>query len=146
MAPYSSVTSARGGAAADSVEQGVDGAGGIGVEHEELAEVGVGVAEEFEAVLLGAGEGLLVAVDDAHGVVLDGAEGDEALADETLAGIGHGEFLEIGVDGRLRVAGQDAGGLPVVKVRGGAGVDVGGGVIGREALAEDQAHEVVGAE
>ena len=75
--------------------------GRIGVQHEELAEVRVGVAQQFQAVLLGTGEGLLVPVDDAGGIVFHRAQPDEALAHQPLAGVGHGEFLEVGKDAGL---------------------------------------------
>ena len=98
------------------VEQRVDGAVGVGVQHEELAEVRVGVAQQLQAVLLGPGERLLVAVDDAGGVVLDAAERDEALAHQALAGIGHREFLEVGEHAGLGIARQHAGRDPVLQM------------------------------
>ena len=107
MAPYSSVTSAMGGAGRP-VEQGVDGARRVGVQHEDGFEVGVGVLEQFHAVLLGTGEGLLVAEDDARGIFFHLAEGDEALADQALAGIGDDEFLEVGEHAGFGVARPDA--------------------------------------
>ncbi len=45
-------------------EGSIDLAGGVAVEHEELAEMGAGGAQEFQAVGLGLSEGLLVAMDD----------------------------------------------------------------------------------
>ena len=56
------------------------GEGGVGVEHVDLLAVGAGGLEEGEAVGLVLGEGLLVAVDDLVGVVVEVAEGDEAAA------------------------------------------------------------------
>ncbi len=56
------------------------GEGGVGVEHVDLLAVGAGGLEEGEAVGLVLGEGLLVAVDDFVGVVVEMAEGDEAAA------------------------------------------------------------------
>ena len=142
-APYSSVTSAIGAEAAASSSEGVDRAIRVGVQHEELAEVRVRVAEQLHAVLLWAGKGLLVAVHDVGGILFDAAEGDEALADEALTGVGNGELLEVRIDARFRVAREHAGGDPVVQMRGGAGVDVlGRGVLGL-ALAEDHPHEIV---
>ena len=49
------------------IEDGLDGAGGVGIEHEDLAEVGVGGLEKIEAVALGLGEGLLMTEDDLLG-------------------------------------------------------------------------------
>ncbi len=125
------------------IEQGVHGAGGVGIEHEDLAEVGVGVAQQLEAVLLGAGEGLLVAVNHAGGIVLHRSQRDEAFAHQVLAGVGDGEFLEIGEDAGLRVARQNAGGGPIVQVARGAGIDVVGVRIARAALAQNHAHQVI---
>ena len=113
------------------VEQRVDGARRIGVQHEDRFEVGVGVLEQFHAVLLGAGEGLLVAEDDAGGILFHLAERDEALAHQALAGIGHDEFLEIGEHAGLGIARPDAARDPLLHGAGGAGVDVVGVVIGR---------------
>ena len=63
------------------VEEQVVGLGfGVGVEHVDLLAVGAGGLEEGEAVGLVLGEGLLVAVDDLVGVVVELAEGDEAAA------------------------------------------------------------------
>ncbi len=56
------------------------GEGGVGVEHVDLLAVGAGGFEEGEAVGFVLGEGLLVAVDDLVGVVVEVAEGDEAAA------------------------------------------------------------------
>ena len=98
---------------------------GVGVEHVDLLAVGAGGLEEGEAVGLVLGEGLLVAIDDLVGVVVELAEGDEAaaLADFVCAGDGVG--LRVDVEGGLGLFFQDAFGAPVVEGRGGAGVDVG---------------------
>ena len=70
-----------GGGAPVGVEDEVfGGEGGVGVEHVDLLAVGAGGFEEGEAVGLVLGEGLLVAVDDLVGVVVEVAEGDEAAA------------------------------------------------------------------
>ena len=108
MAPYSSVTSAMGGESGGLIEQIVDRARRIGVQHEDRFEVSVGVLEQFHAVLLGTGEGLLVAEDDARRILFHLAERDEALADQSLAGIGDDEFLEIGEHAGFGVARPDA--------------------------------------
>ena len=62
-----------------SGEQGFDLAG-VFVEHENLAKMGAGGAEQVEAISLGLGEGLFVAEDDAGGIILNAAQGDEAAA------------------------------------------------------------------
>ena len=127
------------------IEQGVDGAGRVGIEHEDGFEVGVGVLEQLHAVLLGTGEGLLVAEDDARGVVFHLAEGDEALADEALAGIGNDEFLEVGEHAGFGIARPDAAQDPLLHGAGGAGVDIFGFAVAGAALSEDDAHQIVGA-
>ena len=68
------------GGAAAVVENLLHAAGGIGVEHEDLAEVGARGLEQVEAVALGLGERLLMAEDDLVGIVVKLAEGDEAAA------------------------------------------------------------------
>ena len=65
-------------------------------------------AQQLQAVLLGAGERLLVAVHHAGGIILHRAQGDEALAHQALARIRHGEFLEVREHARLGVARQNA--------------------------------------
>ncbi len=69
---------------AGSEDQFFGGEGGVGVEHVDLLAVGAGGFEEGEAVGLVLGKGLLVAVDDLVGVVVEVAEGDKAAA---LAGL-----------------------------------------------------------
>ena len=66
------------GGACAVVENLLDAAGRVGVEHEDLAEVGVRGLEQVEPVALGLAERLLVAEDDLFGVVVQLAEGDEA--------------------------------------------------------------------
>ncbi len=111
------------------IEQGVDGAG----------------REQFHAVLLGTGEGLLVAEDDARCVVFHLAEGDEALADEAFAGVGNDEFLEIGEHAGFGIARPNAARDPLLHDAGGASVDVLSFAIAGAALSEDDAHQIVGA-
>ena len=77
------------------------GEGGIGVEHVDLLAVGAGGLEEGEAVGLVLGKGLLVAVDDLCGVIVEVAEGDEAAALAGLVGSGNGVGLGVAVDGGL---------------------------------------------
>ena len=100
------------------------GEGGVGVEHVDLLAVGAGGLEEGEAVGLVLGEGLLVAVDDLVGVVVEVAEGDEAAALADLAGVGDGVGLGVAVEGGLGLFGEDAFVAPGVQVFGGAGVEV----------------------
>jgi len=60
-------------------EEGIDGFGGVAVQHEDLADLGFGGAGEIQAVGFGAGQGLFVGFDGAA-VVLELTEGDEAGA------------------------------------------------------------------
>ncbi len=75
------------------------GEGGVGVEHVDLLAVGAGGLEEGHAVGFVLGEGLLVAVDDLVGVVVEVAEGDEAAAFAGFGGAGDGVGLGVAVDG-----------------------------------------------
>ena len=85
-----------------------------------------------------------MAEDDARRIFFHLAEGDEALADQALAGVGHDEFLEIGEHAGFGIARPDAALDPLLHGAGGAGVDVFGFVIVRVAFAEDHAHQIVG--
>src|SRR5271167_3254723 len=80
-----------------AVEQLVDFALRVRIQHEELLELRAGVAQQFKAIFLRAGERLLVTVDHARRIWLEFAEPDEALACEAFAGIGNGEILEVNV-------------------------------------------------
>ncbi len=84
------------------------GEGRVGVEHVDLLAVGAGGFEEGEAVGLVLGEGLLVAVDDVVGVVVEVAEGDEAAALLDLVGAGNLVGLGVAVEGGLGFLAEDA--------------------------------------
>ena len=128
------------------IQQRVDGAFGIGIQHEDLPAVRVRVAQQLEPVLLRPRERLLVPVHHAGGVVLHRAQGDEPLAHQALARVGDGEFLEVRVDASVAVLRQHPAGDPVVQVARGTGVDVVAvGILGF-ALPQDHAHQVVRAE
>src|SRR4051812_9424033 len=90
------------------VEQGVDGAGRIRVQHEKLTEMCVCMAQQLESILFGSGERLLMPMHHAGGILLDRAERDEALAHEPLTGIRQSEFLEIREDSRLLITLEDS--------------------------------------
>ena len=104
------------------VEDLFDSAGGVGVEHEDLAKMGVGGLEQVQAVAFGLGEGLLMAEDDLVGVFVKFAEGDEAAA--LLDLVGTRERGSAGSRRRCRVVFLDQDGLfaPGLEVAGGAGV------------------------
>ena len=88
-APYSSVTAAMGSSPATSSRMASTSPRGVRIQHEDLPEMRARVAQQFQAVLLGAAQSLLVAVHDAGRVVFHRAEPDEALADQPFAGIGY---------------------------------------------------------
>ena len=96
------------GGAVAFVENLFDAAGGIGVEHEDLAEVGVRGLEQVEAVALGLGERLLVAEDNLLGVVVELAERDEAAAFLDLISPRNAEALGVGEDAGVFLLDQNA--------------------------------------
>ena len=65
------------GAAGRAGKQRVDSAG-IFIKHEQQFKVGAGSAKQVEAVCLGFGQGLLMAIYDFRRVVFDASERDEA--------------------------------------------------------------------
>ena len=140
---------------AGSEDELFGGKGGVGVEHVDLLAVGAGGLEEGEAIGFVLGEGLLVAVDDLVGVVVEVAEGDEAAAFADFGCAGDGVGLGVAVDGGLGLFGEDVVATPLVEGLGGAGVDVVSLFARREEVlwfgvvwlvfAEDDADEVVGA-
>ena len=142
---YSSVISNSG--CGTGLEDGLlGGEGGVGVEHVNLLAVGAGGLEEGEPVGLVLGEGLLVAVDDVVGVVVEVAEGDEAFALAGLVRSGDGVGLGVAVKSGVGLFLEDASGAPVFEGGGGASVDVLAGLgVGRVLLTKDDANEVVGA-
>ena len=128
------------------IQQRVDGASGVGIQHEELPAVRVRVAQQLQPVLLRSRERLLVPVHHAAGVVLHRAQGDESLAHQALPRVRDGEFLEVRKDAGMVVTRQHSGGDPVVQVARGAGVDVVAPGIPRPALPQDHPHQVMRAE
>ena len=109
---------------AGSEEELFGGEGWVGVEHIDLLAVGAGGFEEGETVGFVLGEGLLVAVDDVVGVVVEVAEGDEAAAGLDLLGAGDGVLLGVAVEGGLGFFAENAFSPPGGERLGGAGVDV----------------------
>ena len=100
------------------------GEGGVGVEHVDLFAVGAGGFEEGEAVRFVLGEGLLVAVDDLVGVVVEVAEGNEAFSFTDFGCSGDGVGLGVAVEGGLGFLAEDALFAPGGEGFGGAGVHV----------------------
>ena len=73
-------------------------AAGVGVEHEDLAEVGAGSLQQVQAVAFGLGKRLLMTEDNLVGVVVKLAKGDESAALFDLVGAGDLEALGVGKD------------------------------------------------
>src|SRR5258708_3477536 len=98
------------------------------VHHEDLAEVGPVRAQQVQPVGLRLGQRLLVAEDDAGGIVLDPAKRNETPALGLLPASGsvsrNAKGLGITVDGRLRILSQNGCLAPVLEGRCRAGIDV----------------------
>ena len=100
---------------------GSDGAAVVGVEEEDLAQVGMGGAVQIEAVHLGARVGLLVREHDAVLEVGEPQPGDEAAA-RALVAVGPPVDLVDQIDGRLGIAHQHAVRPPAAERGRGRGV------------------------
>jgi len=96
----------------------------IRIEHKELAGLRARVAKKFEAVGFGARERVLVAKDNASGVVLEFAGADEAAACALFAGAGDSVFLGISVERRKRILNDNVFVDPALEGGGGARVDI----------------------
>ena len=97
-----------------------DGIGVAFVEHEELAAMGAGGAEQVEAIGFGLGERLLVAMDDVVGVVLEAEKSDESVTNVGGAGeiAGYDEALLVGVNAGVGILTEYALRAPVAKMMG----------------------------
>ena len=144
VTPYSSFTAVTGGTASASARMASMRRCAIAVEHEELAGVRAGVAKEFEAIGFGAGEGVLVAEDDAGGIFLELAGADEAAAGAALVGAGNGVFLGVGVEAVGVVLLDDSCVDPGLQGGLGAGVDVVFGIVVGENTALFYGDQIVG--
>ena len=141
------------------VQRGFDSAVGVAVEHEDLAEVCARGLEQLEPIRFGAGERLLVTMNNPRGVVLEAAQGDEAspqlptllvprARDGSVARRPPSKnvFLIIRIKRRFRFRDQDAFAGPIEKVTRGAHINIVlRAVFGKPASADD-AHQVVGAQ
>src|SRR5579863_9431261 len=85
----------------------------VAVEHKDLPKMGAGGAEQLEPVSLGLGQRLFMAKDDASGVVLDLAQGDETAPLKWKGTVRWGESLGVLVDGLLGIPAKDALSAPV---------------------------------
>ena len=124
-------------------QQLIDRAFAIRVQHENLPEVSARVAQQLQAVFLGTGQRLLVAIHHARRVILHFAEPDEAHARGALRGIGHGEILKVGVEPGLRVLRQDAVAHPLVQMLRSSRVDVVRRIILGVAFSQNHPHQIV---
>ena len=89
------------------IENLLNATGRIGVEHEDLAEVGVGGLEQVEAIAFWLGEGLLVAENDLLSVLVELAEGDETAPFLDYIGAGDAKALGVGKDAGIFFLDQD---------------------------------------
>ena len=67
------------------IENPIDRQFRIGIQHEDLAEVRVRVAQQLHAILFRTGERLFMAMDHSGRIVFHGAHANEALAFQGLA-------------------------------------------------------------
>ena len=111
------------GGAVPVVENLLHAAGGVGVEHEDLAEVRARGLEQVEAVALGLGERLFVAEDDLLGVVVQLAEGDKAAPLLQVSASRNLELLRVGEDAGILLLDQNALLTPGAEIARGSGVD-----------------------
>ena len=128
------------------VQNLLDAAGRVGVEHEDLPEMRVRGLEQVEPVALGLAERLLVAEDHLLGVLVQLAEGDEAAPLLDDLGAGNLEALRVGEDAGVFFLRQHALLAPGAEVARRAGIDA-LAALGVEQFrqAQDDAHQVVGA-
>ena len=125
------------------VQQPVDRAFAIRIQHEKLAEVRMRMAQNFAPVFLGAGKRLLVTVHNARGVIDYFAQSDEPLAHQAFAGIGNGEYLKVRVERGFRILRKLAAFDPLLEVSGRASIHVVGFGVVWKLFAEDHPHQVV---
>ena len=134
------------GGACVIVENLFHAAGGIGVKHEDLAEVGAGGLEQVEAIAFGLGERLLVAEDHLVGIFMKAAEGDEAAAFFDLVGSGDAEALGVGEDAGIAFLDENGLFAPCLEIAAGAGVDALASLgIKKFGQSQNNADQVVGA-
>jgi hypothetical protein len=102
------------------------------VEHEELAAMSAGGAEQIEAIGFGLGERLLVAMDDVVRVVLETEKSYESITNVGSAGgiAGNDEALLVGINAGVGILTEYALRAPVAKMVGGAIVDTEGVGVG----------------
>ena len=85
----------------------------IGIQHEDLSEVRARVTQQFQTILFRPAQRLLVPEHDARRIILDFADPDKAFSRESLARIGHLEFLRIRVKSGRGILGENAFANPV---------------------------------
>ena len=105
------------------IENLVDAARRIRIEHEYLAKMGMRGFEQIEAVALGFGEGLLMAENDLFRIIVQLAESNETATFFDNISTGNAKTLGVGVDGRVLLLDQYTLFAPRGKVAGCARVD-----------------------
>ena len=89
------------------VEDLLHASGRVGIQHEDLAEVGAGSFQQVQAVALWLGKGVFVTEDDLVGIVVELAESDESAAFLDLAGTLDPEALRVGEDAGVLLRDKD---------------------------------------
>src|SRR5438876_4689088 len=87
------------------------------------------VAEKFEAVSLWAGEGVLMAENNACGIFFKTAGADKSAASAAFRSAGNRKFLRVGVEGRRGVLDDCVFRFPVFEGGGGARINVVAGAV-----------------
>lgn len=115
----------------------------VGVEQKKLASMDTRVAKQFEAVGLGAGQGVLMAENHASGIFFELASTDKAAASAALGCAGHGKFLRVSIERGCGVLNDDVLCFPILEGRSSARIDIVTWRIGGELLPFFDGDEVV---
>ena len=102
----------------------------VTVEHENLAKMRPGMAQQVQTVFTGLGVGLFMPEDHLIGIVMHSSQCNKAAPLGHFMGAGHGKGLGIEIYRRFMVLLEDAAGTPVMQVLSGAGIDVESGAVG----------------
>src|SRR5215470_666065 len=101
--------------------------------------------QQLEAIRFGLCQCLLVAKNNAGGIVLYPAESDEPTALHFLVSAWNSKPLRVNIDRRLRVLNEDALPSPIEKKSSSASISILTGMVTGLLLAENNADEIVGA-
>ncbi len=97
----------------DLIQHPVDGKLRIGIQHEDLAEVGVRMAQQFHAIFFRTGERLFMAMDHAGGIIFHRAQTDEPLPLQSLVAVWRRKLLKIRVNTGFALMFQNAAADPI---------------------------------